>query len=381
MLKASNTNLPKLIIMKLRTKNLSLLAIATGMILALPNTTFAGNEDRAGSAGATELLINPFARSAGWADAATASATGLDALYLNIAGTAFTEKTDIMFTRTNWLVGSDVNINAVGLSQRVGEAGVISLSLMSMDFGDVQITTTELPEGGIGDFSPTYSNITLGYAREFSNSIYGGLAVKIISESITNAKSSGVAFDAGIRYVTGERDQIKFGIALRNVGPPLSFVGDGFSVSGTFQGRDEEFSIEQREALFELPSQVNIGASYDFMLAEMHKLTIAGNFTSNSFTKDQINVGAEYLFDANKARFLLRAGMVYEEGVFSDDNRTTALTGPTAGISIEMPAGSKGTLLSIDYSYRTTNPFRGIHSIGARINLGALGGDEEAIEE
>jgi len=29
----------------------------------------------------------------------------------------------------------------------------------------------------------------------------------------------------------------------------------------------------------------------------------------------------------------------------------------------------KGTTFALDYSYRTTNPFAGVHSIGARINL------------
>ena len=38
-------------------------------------TTFAGNEQRAGQAGASELLINPFARTSGWAGANVAGVT------------------------------------------------------------------------------------------------------------------------------------------------------------------------------------------------------------------------------------------------------------------------------------------------------------------
>ena len=34
-------------------------------------TGYAGNEDRIGQAGSTELLINPFARSSGWATSAS----------------------------------------------------------------------------------------------------------------------------------------------------------------------------------------------------------------------------------------------------------------------------------------------------------------------
>ena len=33
-----------------------------------------------------------------------------------------------------------------------------------------------------------------------------------------------VAIDAGIRYVTGDQEHIKFSISLKNVGPPMSFL-------------------------------------------------------------------------------------------------------------------------------------------------------------
>jgi hypothetical protein len=53
----------------------------------------AGNEDRVGSAGASHLLVNPWSRSAGFADAGIANTNGLEATFTNIAGLAFTEKT------------------------------------------------------------------------------------------------------------------------------------------------------------------------------------------------------------------------------------------------------------------------------------------------
>ena len=72
---------------------------------------------------------------------------------------------------------------------------------MSMDFGEIEITTVELPDGGLGTYSPKFMNMSFLYARIFSNSIYGGATVKIISEQISNVGASGVALDAGIQYV------------------------------------------------------------------------------------------------------------------------------------------------------------------------------------
>ena len=51
-----------------------------------------------------------------------------------------------------------------------------------------------------------------------------------------------------------------------------------------------------------------------------------------------------------------------------DSYRTTALRGPSAGFTLELPMGN-GSTFGLDYSYRHTNPFQGSHSIGARINL------------
>ena len=188
------------------------------------NVAFAGNEDRAGSAGATELLVNPWARSSAWGSAGVSSVNGLEGMFLNVAGLAYADKTEIQFSRTNWLGSiTGIGLNAAGLAQRVGESGVIGLSFTSMNYGDLQITTTELPEGGIGTFNPSSTNFNLAYAKKFSQSISGGLNLKIVSQSIANARAQGVAIDAGIRYVTGDQEHIKFSISLKNVGPPMSF--------------------------------------------------------------------------------------------------------------------------------------------------------------
>ena len=70
-------------------------------------------------------------------------------------------------------------------------------------------------------------NFNLAYAKKFSSSISGGLNLKVVSQSISNVRAQGMAFDAGIRYVTGDQEHIKFAISLKNVGPPMSFSGDG----------------------------------------------------------------------------------------------------------------------------------------------------------
>ncbi|MBL7925948.1 MAG: PorV/PorQ family protein [Bacteroidia bacterium] len=345
------------------------LGIAASMVVMPGGQVLAGNNDRAGSAGATELLINPWARSSGWGGANSAGVRGLESQFLNVAGLAFTKKTELLFSHTNWLSGTDIGINSFGLSQKVGASGVLGLGVMSMNFGDIPITTVDQPEGGLGTFSPSFINIGLSYAKEFSNRIYGGITVRLVSEAIADVKASGIAFDAGVQYVTGfneTKDNFKFGLSLKNVSAPMRFSGDGLSYRGTAISGDYQMSVENKSASFELPSLINIGVTYDAKLAKDHRLTVAGSFVANSFTNDQFILGLEYGF---KSYLMLRGGFVYEKDIFDEELRTTALTGPCAGVTLEVPLGKGGKTFGVDYSYRATNPFNGTHSFGARLNL------------
>ncbi len=339
---------------------MALAALVSGTVLA-------GNPDRAGSAGATQLLINPWTRGSGWASVNSANVRGVEALFGNVAGLAFTHKTELIFSSTNWLSGSDTKISSFGFGQKLGESSVIGLSATVMSYGDLPVTTVDQPGGGLGTFSPNSSNIGISYAKAFSNSIYGGLQLRMVGENIANVKAQGFCFDAGIQYVTGPTDNVHFGIGLRNVGPPMQFSGDGLAVQGVLTSGSDQLTLEQRSEQFELPSQLNIGAAYDFNFSEISRLTVAGNFTSNAFTRDQFTIGAEYAF---KKMFHLRAGYMYEDGITSDEDRVTVFTGPSAGLSIDLPFGSeKASAVAFDYGYRATNPFSGVHSIGVRISL------------
>lgn len=342
----------------------------TASFLLAGQQGFAGNEDRAGQAGATELLINPWTRSSGWGGINVANVRSMEAQFNNVAGLAFTKKTDISYSHTDWLKGADVKINSLGLAQKVGETGVLALSVMSMSFGDIQVTTVENPEGGLGNFKPQFFNLGASYAKSFSNSIYGGMTIRVISESSADVKAQGVAFDAGIQYVTGfnkDKDNLRFGISLKNVGTPMRYSGDGLSFRGnppvatTYQQ-----TISQRTEKFELPSLISIGASYDIRPADNHKVTFAGCFISNSFTYDQFGLGAEYSF---KELFSLRAGYLMEKNMTNAEDGLTALSGLNGGLSVDLPLGKSGKKFGIDYSYRSTKFFDGAHGLGVRLVL------------
>ena len=343
------------------------LAFIILMSILTSANAWAGNEDRAGQAGAGELLINPWARAGSWNNANSGFVHGVESFNSNIGGLSFIKGTEIVFAHTEWLKGSKIRIESLGFGQKVGESGALGISIMSMGFGEIERTTEAQPDGGAGTFSPQFINIGLAYSKEFSNSIHGGLAIKIISEDLGDAKAQGICLDAGIQYVTGfnkERDNLKFGIALRNVGAPLRYQGEGLAYRNTTINVLEEQITEK----FELPSLVNIGAAYDIKFGEDNRITPALNFTSNSFIRDQFALGAEYGF---KNILMIRVAYAIDRKDKNAivDEEISSLIGASAGVSFQIPIGKSGKTFGIDYGYRSTKTFDGTHTFGVRFNL------------
>ena len=337
--------------------------------------TFAGNKDRSGQAGAAQLLINPWAASSGWGNAGMSKVHGLDAMFGNVAGITSCKKLELNFSYTDWLHGADVSIASFGVLARIGESNVIGLSMMSFSIGEIPITTYDNPDPNVlGTFKPNLMNINLAFSRSFSNSISGGFNLKIISESIKDMSGVGVALDAGIQYVTGPYDNVHFGITLKNIGPTMKYSGDGLSYKAWLvQSSENQFTVVQRADEFELPTQLSIAAAYDWMMGESNRLTFAGNFASNAFTKDQVTLGLEYGW---REILMVRAGYTYEDGIWAkggvegNDECMNVNRGLSAGMTVQAPLTKdkeNGMKIAIDYSFRDTYTFKGTHTVGARI--------------
>ena len=339
----------------------------TILVLGFSNTAFAGNKDRSGQAGATELLINPWASTAGWGNAGMSSVHGVEAMWSNVAGITATNSLDLNSSYINWLNGSGVNSYSFGFLARISESVVAGLYVMSFNPGEIERTTTQNPDMTLGTFKPSLMNINIAVAKSFSNSIHAGFVLKIISESIADMTGTGVALDAGIQYVTGITDNIHFGITLKNIGPTVTFSGDGLvfkSQPDSFLGSD--LTVIHRADQFELPTQLSIAAAYDFNFTNGCRLTAAGNFTSNSFSKDQVALGLEASY---KEYLIIRGGYLLENGIWGDietEQCTNVNNGLSLGASVQAPLSDK-MRVSVDYSYQDTHHWNGTHTIGARI--------------
>jgi hypothetical protein len=366
-------------------------------LLLLSADSFAGNPDRSGGAGATQLTINPYARSSGSGGSNSASLKGVEAFNLNIAGLAFTQKTDIVFSRVSYLQGSGVNISNIGLAQAVGEngnGGVIGIGVASWDFGSIPITTYDNPDGTLPTFSPQILNFGASYSKKFSNSISGGFMIRLVSEGIQDVKARGTAFDFGVQYQTTlknakkgaakiKKDDFHLGISVRNIGADMKYTGSGLSFRSinaqTGADRKAYFAADK----FNLPTLVNIGLGYDMRLdgkeatTYYHRLTGSFNFNYNAFQSNVVALGAEYAY---KETAMLRVSyqITGDEQLFSKNMADPLYSNPVygfwGGATFQVPVSKNGTSMAIDYSYAPTRIFNGMHTIGIRLTVGGKKG-------
>jgi hypothetical protein len=345
-------------------------AVVVVLSAVVSQSAYAGNDERRGTAGASELLINPWARNTGWGGVNIACVRGLDAMFSNVAGLAFVENIEVGYSNTMLYGGknglsSGASINTFGLGIRIFDRGVAGVYVMAMGFGDIDVTTYLSPDAGAnGTFSPSYMNINVAYAHSFTTTIHGAVNFKVVTESTDNISGSGFGIDAGIQYVTGEDDELKFGISLKNWGPSMKFGGTGMSLQ-MINTAGNNFTVETRAAEMELPTCLNIGLSYDFLFDKWdQRLTLAAAFTSNAFLRDNYTFGLEYSL---LKMFQLRCGYIFQPGMWTGDV-ATANNGICAGASVDVPLTKKESDnigLTLDYSYQSAAPLRGTHSIGA----------------
>jgi len=316
--------------MRLRIVLIMLVLLAIGSA-----TAFAGSSTRIGTAGATELLIPVGSRGTAMGGAITANAEGVESVFWNPAGLASLQGTEAMFMHLPYLASIDVNF--AGVATAIEGFGTLAATAKIVSIGNIEETTDAFSEGTGNVYSPTLAVIGLTYARTLTANVQFGVTGMLVTENIFQVKATGAAFDVGVIYDPRWKG-FRFGIAIKNYGPNMTFSGEGFDqaiegVSGP---------VASHAADFELPGYVSMGVAYDLYNRGSNLVTLAGNYRSNNFSEDMQQFGAEYSFDQ---RYFLRAGYVTS----TQDN---FMFGATLGAGLTVPLGS--SKLSFEYSWRDT---------------------------
>ena len=338
-------------------KNNTIKLFLGGILIA--STLFAGTIRSSGTAGAAQLLIPVGAENIAVSNANVATVSGVEALFQNPAGIAKYDGTAQAMAGTMSYI-ADIKVTNFGLLTNFGKIGTIGLSVKSLDFGDIPVTTFNETEGTGATFSPRFMTIGVTYGKSFSDRVQFGVNFKLVSEAIINTKASGLAVDLGVQYQFPDMP-LYIGVVLRNLGSRMEYQGSDLEQQLTPAGSEsgtivERFRIKAEE--FDLPSQFDISLNYEVI----PDLSLMGTFTQNSFSANTGSFAAKYSF---KDFVWVAAGT--QLGIASssdqpddvDDDEWTewsdTVWGYTFGAGVAIPLGE--FKVGVGYSYRSVSDY------------------------
>lgn len=236
------------------------------------------------------LSVGVDARPAAMAEAFTTVEGNASALFYNPAGMARMQQAfSLAASQIQWI--ADINYYAFcgAFSPAEGRYGVFGLSVMGVDYGEMQGTMVWPNADGYIDtevFSPTAVAIGIGYARSLTDKFSVGGQAKWVAQSLGKSVvpddevrkniASALAFDFGTIYRTGYKSLV-FGMSVRNFSEEVKFEKEGFQLPLTFK---IGFSID----------------AFDFfhIAPENHKFLIVADAAHPRSFSEYISIGGEY---------------------------------------------------------------------------------------
>ncbi|HOZ50830.1 MAG TPA: type IX secretion system outer membrane channel protein PorV [Chitinophagaceae bacterium] len=222
------------------------------------------------------MRISPDARSGAMGDVGIAIDPDANAQFWNVSKLAMADKdAGISITYTPWLkdLVPDIFLAYIAGYLKFGDAEnknqAISLSMRYFNMGSINYTTIDATPAGTGN--PREVAFDLGYSRKLSESFSIGISGKYIHSNIINgAGNSGVNYKPGNSFAvdfgafykkqlksndeTGQSSSINAGLAITNLGSPISYSNDR-----------KDF----------IPTNLGIGLAYNYVIDEYNKLTVA----------------------------------------------------------------------------------------------------------
>jgi hypothetical protein len=335
-----------------------LLAILVSIAAA---TAMAGRPDKSGTSAGSELLIPVGARNTAMAGAATATASGVEAIYWNPAGLPRTTRgTEAMFSHMEYF--ADIGVEYFAVATSFEGFGSIGVSLKTLSFGDLEITTATAPDGTGQFYSPTYVTAGLTYGLLLTDRISVGVTVNLVTERIDRVEASAVAFDFGVQYSNfANVGGLTIAVAARNIGSSMQFTGSGLLIDANATDLRRPASFYQVQAQEdELPSVIELGLAYSTAIADQNTLLFSGVFQNNNLSEDEYKLGVEYNYND---LFFVRGGYTFSNEYIED----AYPYGLTAGAGIKYAFG--GIEVGVDYAYRDMQFFSGNHTIALRLGF------------
>jgi hypothetical protein len=209
------------------------------------------------------LLFSMGARASGMGGAQVTEARGADGVYWNPANLAFYLKgrsaTGMHFSPVPDLA-DDVHFEYASYAEHVEGWGGFGGNIMFLTYGESE--ATDVTGIRLRTFTSWEMGVGLGYGTQVSDHFSVGVGVKIIHSSLSpefehlqEGKGTTWAVDVGVHGRELGPFGLRWGLAILNMGPALTYVDNGSPNP--------------------LPLNFRMGVGFDPYLSDVHRLTVA----------------------------------------------------------------------------------------------------------
>ncbi|MCI0512141.1 PorV/PorQ family protein [candidate division KSB1 bacterium] len=246
-----------------------LLVILIPFSLANGQWDYGFDFNKAGSAGLQFLKIGIGARETAMGEAALATTRGVNSIFWNPAGIAYTDGYAFSSSYTTWLLNSTLPAAAVAIP--VKSYAVIAASVIYFGIPEFEETTV-LQQDGTGRLVTAGDlAVSLAVARQFTDKLALGMQMRYVREQLDQDNFSNVLVDLGGIYFTGYR-HIRLAVAAQHFGPDIKMLRD----------------------TFRMPLIFKIGLADDLFHTDWHYLTFACDLVHPTDNVEGLNLGLEY---------------------------------------------------------------------------------------
>ncbi len=339
--------------------------IITSFLICFNHSSAKAQRQKLAQTGMKFLSVSTDARATAMGEAVTAINTESAALLYNPSTMAEQLKDfSFSFGPTSWIADINYLNGTAAYKPFGGDFGVIGVSVIYVDYGDINGTIFAPNEQGyidVGTYKPSALAVGLGYAKSLSEKFSIGGDVRYVRQSlgssITDIDGNGgyvsetnsvdvISFDFGVLYHTGLKS-LDFGMCVRNFSTEVKYKEENFQLPLTFK-----IGIA-----FNAADVLNVDRS-------MHSILLSADASHPRDYSEQVFLGGEYTF---MKAFSLRAGYNFpqDEGGFN------------AGIGVKQTLFE--VTLGIDYAYssfgifddsgKLFHSFTGIHRLTVNISL------------
>ena len=310
------------------------------------------------------ISVGPIASSMG---GAYVSAPGdVSSLYWNPGAIVQADKSEFIFSNTDWLVGT--KFRWFGFIMNLDGENAIGVQITQLDYGEDDVTTVANPDGNGEKWSAADLAVGLSYSRRLTDRFSIGGSAKYISERIWNETASNITFDAGLLFVT-DFNGLRLGMSMSNFGGDLQLDGmdlyTPIDIDPADAGSNKTLVGKLKTDPWPMPLLFRVGVAMDVVKNDIVRGTIAVDALRPSDNAESVNVGAEVGW---QDMVFIRGGyqsLFAQEGPFSKVNQQMGLS---LGAGVKIPLQGFAST-EVDYAFNKFGVFGNLDTIALTIGF------------